>query len=152
MTVCTVVKSKVKISPNFVAFSEYMNFNLLDMRNCRKKLKKIFCSQKLFWPFTIWINCSSDLKQTRNNFSCSRSEQFWYQNTISHCVVAIRRQTMPVPFSNATPPPFITFELILYSMKFSLEVRLQFQKLLKKSAFQNFYGRSLKKWTIGVYN
>ena len=28
MTVCTVVKSKGKISQNFVAFSEYMNFNL----------------------------------------------------------------------------------------------------------------------------
>ena len=27
LTVCTVVKSKVKISQNFVAFSEYMNFN-----------------------------------------------------------------------------------------------------------------------------
>ena len=26
LTVCTVVKSKVKISQNFVAFSEYMNF------------------------------------------------------------------------------------------------------------------------------
>ena len=28
LTVCTVVKSKGKISQNFVAFSEYMNFNL----------------------------------------------------------------------------------------------------------------------------
>ena len=27
LTVCTVVKSKVKISQNFVAFSEYMSFN-----------------------------------------------------------------------------------------------------------------------------
>ena len=27
LTVCTVVKSKGKISQNFVAFSEYMNFN-----------------------------------------------------------------------------------------------------------------------------
>ena len=27
LTVCTAVKSKVKISQNFVAFSEYMNFN-----------------------------------------------------------------------------------------------------------------------------
>ena len=27
LTVCTVVKSKVKISQNFVAFSEYINFN-----------------------------------------------------------------------------------------------------------------------------
>ena len=28
LTVCAVVKSKVMISQNFVAFSEYMNFNL----------------------------------------------------------------------------------------------------------------------------
>ena len=28
LTACTVVKSKGKISQNFVAFSEYMNFNL----------------------------------------------------------------------------------------------------------------------------
>ena len=27
LTVCTVVKNKVKILQNFVAFSEYMNFN-----------------------------------------------------------------------------------------------------------------------------
>ena len=30
LTVCTVVKIKVKISQNFVAFSEYMNFT----KNC----------------------------------------------------------------------------------------------------------------------
>ena len=29
LTVCTVVKSKVKITQNFVAFSEYMNFKKL---------------------------------------------------------------------------------------------------------------------------
>ena len=28
LTVCTVVKSKVEISRNFVAFSEYMNFTI----------------------------------------------------------------------------------------------------------------------------
>ena len=28
LTVCTVVKSKVKILQHFVAFSEYMNFNI----------------------------------------------------------------------------------------------------------------------------
>ena len=32
------------------------------MRNHKKKVKKAFCYQKLFWPFTVWINCSSDLK------------------------------------------------------------------------------------------
>ena len=30
LTVCTVVKSKGKISQNFVAFSEYMNFTFFD--------------------------------------------------------------------------------------------------------------------------
>ena len=29
LTICTVVKSKVKISQNFVAFSEYMNFTFI---------------------------------------------------------------------------------------------------------------------------
>ena len=36
--------------------------NLLDKRNLQEQVKKAFCYQKLFWPFTIWINCSSDLK------------------------------------------------------------------------------------------
>ena len=31
------------------------------------KLKKAFCYQKLFWPFTVWINCSSDLKIFANS-------------------------------------------------------------------------------------
>ena len=32
------------------------------MRNLQEQVKKVFSYQKLFWPFTIWINCSSDLK------------------------------------------------------------------------------------------
>ena len=55
------------------------------MRNLQEKVKKAFCYQKLFWPFTVWINCSSDLKIFANsrpsasNFkSFSRSrEQFF---------------------------------------------------------------------------
>ena len=30
--------------------------NLLDMRNLQEQVKKTFCNQKLFWPFTVWIN------------------------------------------------------------------------------------------------
>ena len=30
------------------------------MRNLQEQVKKAFCCQKLFWPFTVWINCSSD--------------------------------------------------------------------------------------------
>ena len=55
------------------------------MRNLQEQVKKTFCYQKLFWPFTVWINCSSDLKNFANsqpsasNFkSFSRSlEQFF---------------------------------------------------------------------------
>ena len=42
--------------------------NLLYMRNLQEKVKKTFCYQKLFWPFTVWINCSSDLKTFANSW------------------------------------------------------------------------------------
>ena len=48
----------------------------LGMRNLQEQVKKAFCCQRLFWPFTVWINCS------RIFFSQSRSEQFWLQKTI----------------------------------------------------------------------
>ena len=32
------------------------------MRNLQEQVKKALCYQKLFWPFTLWMNCSSDLK------------------------------------------------------------------------------------------
>ena len=41
--------------------------NLLDMRNLEEKVKNAFCYQTLFWPFTVRINCSSDLKIFANS-------------------------------------------------------------------------------------
>ena len=46
------------LNPNF--FSNCSN--LYVRRNLQEQVKKAFCYQKLFWPFTVWINCSSDLK------------------------------------------------------------------------------------------
>ena len=40
-----------------------MNYNcsnLSYLRKLQEQVKKAFCYQKLFWPFTVWINCSSD--------------------------------------------------------------------------------------------
>ena len=34
------------------------------MRNLQEQVKIAFCYQKLFWLFTAWMNCSSDLKNT----------------------------------------------------------------------------------------
>ena len=56
------------------------------MRNLQEQVKKAFCYQKLFWPFSVWINCSSDLKILENcrpsasNFkSFSRSLEHFFQ-------------------------------------------------------------------------
>ena len=59
--------------------------NLSSLRNFQEQVKKAFCYQKLFWPFTVWINCSSHLKNFENSWlsasnfkSFSRSlEQFF---------------------------------------------------------------------------
>ena len=37
------------------------------LRNLQEQVKKAFCYQKLFWPFTVWINFSSDLKSFANS-------------------------------------------------------------------------------------
>ena len=37
------------------------------MRNLQEQVKKAFCYQKLFWPFTVWMNCSTDLKNVANS-------------------------------------------------------------------------------------
>ena len=67
--------------------------NILDMRNLQEQVNKAFCFQKLFWSFTVWMNCSNDHKNfensqasssnlesffliTRTIFSHNRSEQF----------------------------------------------------------------------------
>ena len=42
--------------------------NLLDMRNLQEQVKKAFCYQKLFWPFTVWVNCDGDLKDFANSW------------------------------------------------------------------------------------
>ena len=47
-----------------------LNFNwskLLQLRNLQEQVEKAFCYKKLFWPFTVWINGSSDLKIFANS-------------------------------------------------------------------------------------
>ena len=43
-----------------------MNSNCSDFLN-QEQVKKAFCYQKLFWPFTVRINCSIDLKIFANS-------------------------------------------------------------------------------------
>ena len=41
--------------------------NLLDLRHLQEQVKKAFCYQKLFWPFTVQTNCSNDLNFFANS-------------------------------------------------------------------------------------
>ena len=54
----------------------------------QEQVKKTFCYQTLFWPFNVWINCSSHLKKFDNSWPSeqfilihSRSDQFLKQNS-----------------------------------------------------------------------
>ena len=57
-----------------------MNYNcsnFLDVRNLQEQVKIAFCYQKLFWPFTVWINWPSDLKIFANSWpSASNFKSF----------------------------------------------------------------------------
>ena len=56
------------LNPNI--FFSNMNSNcsnLLYLRNLQEQVKKPFGYQKLIWSFTVWTNCSSDLKNFANS-------------------------------------------------------------------------------------
>ena len=53
--------------PIFFSNLNYNCSNFLDMINLQEQVKKALCYQKLFWPCTVWINCSSDLKKFSNS-------------------------------------------------------------------------------------
>ena len=44
------------------------------MRNFQEPVEKAFCYQILFWPFNVWMNCSSDLKNFAT--SCPSASNF----------------------------------------------------------------------------
>ena len=94
--------------------------NLLDLRNLQEKVKKAFCYQKLSWPFTVWITCSSDLKKFANsqpsasNFqSFSRSLEHFFltvgQNNLGNKISLYNNSSLTKHGSQmkaATPRPF----------------------------------------------
>ena len=48
-----------------------LNYNFskeLDLRNLQEQVEKALCFRKLFWPFTIQINCCSELTNFANSW------------------------------------------------------------------------------------
>ena len=69
----------------FFSNFDYNCSDLLYLRNLQEQVEKAFCYQELFSPFTVWINCFSDLKNLANfwlsasNFkSFSRSLDYFF--------------------------------------------------------------------------
>ena len=80
---------------------KYNCSNLLDMRNLQEQVKKAFCYQKLFWPFTIWINWPSDLKFFANSWpSASNFKSF--SQSLEQCFLTVGQNN----FGNKIPIVF----------------------------------------------
>ena len=72
--------------------------NSLYLRNLQEQVKKAFCYQKLFKPFTVRLNCSSDLK----NFESSRPSASNYKSfsqSIEQFFLCFGKNTICVIFS-----------------------------------------------------
>ena len=55
------------LNPNNFSNLNYNCSIFWDLRNLQEQVKKAFYYQKLFWSFTVWISCSSDLKIFKNS-------------------------------------------------------------------------------------
>ena len=70
------LKLFVHVSKSHIIFSNLNSnsSNLIDLRNLQQQVKQAFRCQKLSRPFTVWINCSSDLNKFAN--SCPLDSNF----------------------------------------------------------------------------
>ena len=76
----------------------YYCSNLLNIRNLQEQVKKALCYQKFFWPFTVWINCSSDLKNIASSRpSASNFKSF--SRSLEHFFLTVGRNN----FGNKIP-------------------------------------------------
>ena len=134
-----------------------MNSNLLDLRNLQEQVKKAFCYQKLFWPFTVWINCFSDLKKFENsrpsasNFkSFSQSlEQFFSQNIFGNKIPLLHSSTVKGWDLYDTGTPFLHY-------KYSIPLRgppLRISFLLEfPSKAPSFLSKEMRKQAHFLYS
>jgi hypothetical protein len=71
-----------------------------NVKNLQEQVKKESCYQKLFWPFTIRINCSSDLKKFENSRpSASNFKSFSW--SLEHFFLTVDQNNFgnKIPFS-----------------------------------------------------
>ena len=70
-----------------------LNYNCstsLDLRNLQEQVKKAFCYQKMFWPFTVFINCSRDLKIFANSQPSALNFKSFSKSLEQFCVTKVQ--------------------------------------------------------------
>jgi len=134
------------------------------MRNFQEQVKKALYYQKLFWPFTVWINCSSNLKNFANSWpsalkfkSFSRSlEQFFLtvgQNNFGKKIpfaVTHKKVTAFKPISilkvKPRPSAFLQLYDVLQSNAVDKRPVLEFMNRISASSFRPWIVSSLEQF------
>ena len=72
------------------------------MRNLQEEVEETFCYQKLFWPFTVSINCSRDLKNFANS-QTSASNFKSFSRSIEHFFLTVVQSNFGNKIPNYCP-------------------------------------------------
>ena len=100
------------LNPNTFSNSNSNCSNSYDLRNLQEQVKKALCHQKLFWPFTIWINCSSDLKNFANSLP-SASNFTSFSRSLEHFFLTVGQNN----FANKVPCMTLLLTLEIWFLK-----------------------------------
>ena len=102
--------------------SELKLFYFLDLRKLQYQVKKAFSYKKLFWPFTVWINCSMQWSQKFCNFSAFSLESKIFSQTLEQFFLTVGQK-----FVTTTVITFyIRFFFLIFwwkMAKFSISIR-----------------------------
>ena len=86
------------------------------MRNLKEQVKKAFCYQKLFRPFTVRINCYSNLKFFCKFLAFSLKFQKFF--SIPRTFVSHRSYLVRTILKQNTIPAYLTSLLSVFNLKF----------------------------------
>ena len=73
--------------------------NLLYLRNLQEQVKKAFCYQKVFWPFTVRTNCSKHVLKHFANSRLSASIFKSFSQSLEQCFLTVGQNN----FGNKIP-------------------------------------------------
>ena len=104
------------------------------MRNLQEQVKKAFCYQKFFWPFTVWINCSSDLRNIANSWPSASNFKSFSRSLVQFFLKVVQNNfDNKIPFFVKDFSPIWSGDGFVLRQEFLLKKNLN-QKQQKKPA------------------